>query len=155
MSCGTLLSPERRETDDFTQQILPARDVPIDALPAMNYFNREAWQRDPETYRSFLIWFFETFFEEHSTKQIEDAIGWGLETDGTTLAATHLGPQLDPDRTRELCARIRCPTPRDPRNRRPDHAVRGGRSPGRGAGNAPRGGSTARATGRWCESRCR
>jgi pimeloyl-ACP methyl ester carboxylesterase len=110
MSCGTLLSPERREIDDLTQQILPARDVPIEALPAMNWFNREAWQRDPETYRSFLVWFFETFFEEHSTKQIEDAVGWGLETDGNTLAATHLGPQLDAERTRQLCARIRCPT---------------------------------------------
>jgi pimeloyl-ACP methyl ester carboxylesterase/predicted glycosyltransferase len=110
MSCGTLLSPERREIDDLTQHILPARDVPIEALPAMNWFNREAWQRDPETYRSFLVWFFETFFEEHSTKQIEDAVGWGLETDGNTLAATHLGPQLDAERTRELCARVRCPT---------------------------------------------
>src|SRR5262249_19970986 len=71
---------------------------------------REAWQRDPDVYRSFLIWFFETFFEAHSTKQIEDALGWGLETDGTTLAATHLGPQLDPERTRELCTLIQCPT---------------------------------------------
>jgi pimeloyl-ACP methyl ester carboxylesterase/predicted glycosyltransferase len=110
MSCGTLLSPERREIDDLTQQILPARDVPVEALPAMNWFNREAWQRDTEVYRAFLVWFFETFFEEHSTKQIEDAVGWGLETDGDTLAATHLGPQLDAERTRELCARIRCPT---------------------------------------------
>jgi len=110
MSCGTLLSPERRMTDDSSQQALPARDVPADMLPALNYFNREAWQRDPEVYRSFLVWFFETFFEAHSTKQIEDALGWGLETDGTTLAATHLGPQLDPERTRELCARIQCPT---------------------------------------------
>jgi pimeloyl-ACP methyl ester carboxylesterase/predicted glycosyltransferase len=110
MSCGTLLSPERREIDDLTQQILPARDVPLEALPAMNWFNREAWQRDPEMYRSFLVWFFETFFEQHSTKQIEDAIGWGLEIDGNTLAATHLGPQIDAERTRDLCARIRCPT---------------------------------------------
>ena len=55
-------------------------------------------------------WFFERFFEEHSTKHIEDALGWGLETDGTTLAATHLGPQLDAERTRELCPRIQCPT---------------------------------------------
>jgi pimeloyl-ACP methyl ester carboxylesterase/predicted glycosyltransferase len=110
MSCGTLLSPERREVDDLTQQILPARDVPIEALPAMNWFNREAWQRDPEMYRAFLVWFCETFFEEHSTKQIEDAVGWGLETDGNTLAATHLGPQIDAERTRQLCARIRCPT---------------------------------------------
>ncbi len=110
MACGTLLSPERCATDDFTQQVLPARDIPIDALQSINWFNREAWQRDPEIYRSFLVWFFETFFEAHSTKQIEDALGWALETDGDTLAATHLGPQLDAERTRQLCARVRCPT---------------------------------------------
>jgi pimeloyl-ACP methyl ester carboxylesterase/predicted glycosyltransferase len=110
MACGTLLSPERCATDDLTQQVLPARDMPLEALPGINYFNREAWERDPATYRSFLIWFFETFFEAHSTKHLEDALGWGLETDGTTLAATHLGPQLDAERTRELCGRIRCPT---------------------------------------------
>jgi pimeloyl-ACP methyl ester carboxylesterase/predicted glycosyltransferase len=110
MSCGTLLSAERRATDEMSQQALPARDIPPEMLPAMNYFNREAWQRDPDAYRLFVTWFFETFFEPHSTKHIEDAIGWGLETDGDTLAATHLGPQLGPERTRELCARIQCPT---------------------------------------------
>ncbi len=110
MACGTLLSPERCATDDFAQQVLPARDVPDAMLPNVNWFNREAWQRDPAHYRAFLGFFFESFFEEHSTKHIEDGIGWALETDGTTLAATHLGPQLDAARTRELCARIQCPT---------------------------------------------
>ncbi len=110
MSCGTLLSPERCAIDDLTQQVVPALDVPAEALPTINWFNREAWQRDPAIYRSFLVWFFETFFEPHSTKQIEDAIGWGLETDGDTLAATHLAPQLDAARTRALAARVRCPT---------------------------------------------
>jgi pimeloyl-ACP methyl ester carboxylesterase/predicted glycosyltransferase len=110
MSCGTLLSAEREKANNRTRELFSARDVPADLLPTMSYFNREAWQLDPETHRSFLVWFFETFFEEHSTKQIEDALGWGLETDGATLAATHLGPQLDAGRTRELAARIRCPT---------------------------------------------
>jgi len=110
MSCGTLLSPERQLRDELSQQALPALDVPVEALPTLNYFNREAWVRDPETYRTFLVWFFETFFEAHSTKHIEDAVGWGLETDPATLAATHLAPQLDAARTQELCARIRCPT---------------------------------------------
>ena len=110
MACGTLLSDERREKDAFSLQALPALDVPLEVLPGLNYFNREAWQRDPEVYRTFLMWFFETFFEAHSTKHVEDALGWGLETDGTTLAATHLGPQLDAERTRALCARLQCPT---------------------------------------------
>ena len=50
------------------------------------------------------------FCEPHSTKQIEDAIGWGLETDPETLAATVLGPWIDSaERTRELCEQVSCP----------------------------------------------
>ena len=90
ISSGTLLSPVRQKANKPALKLLSARDVPSDALPAMNYFNREAFQRDPETYRSFLVWFFETMFEEHSTKQIEDALGWGLETDGPR-STTYLG----------------------------------------------------------------
>ena len=30
MSCGTRLSPERQQTDAFSQQVLPARDVPAE-----------------------------------------------------------------------------------------------------------------------------
>ena len=34
----------------------------------------------------FLEFFFaETFTEPHSTKQIEDGVGWGLETDAETI----------------------------------------------------------------------
>jgi predicted glycosyltransferase len=57
-----------------------------------------------------LVGFFESFFEPHSTKHIEDCLGWGLETDGATLADTHLGWQPDSEECRELCARIQCPT---------------------------------------------
>jgi pimeloyl-ACP methyl ester carboxylesterase len=60
----------------------------------------------------FLAFFFgETFTEPHSTKQIEDAIGWGLETDGETIVR---GLDSDWPQNREqvldLGARIRCPT---------------------------------------------
>src|SRR5207237_8119319 len=48
------------------------------------------------------------FTEPHSTKPIEDAVGWGLETDGETLIATQ-GPRLEPDEARALCQRVRCP----------------------------------------------
>ena len=38
----------------------------------------------------FLEFFFgQCLTEPHSTKQIEDAVGWGLETDADTLLATH------------------------------------------------------------------
>ena len=46
-------------------------------------WNRHYWLRD---WPGFLDFFFrECFTEPHSTKQIEDAIGWGLETDPQTV----------------------------------------------------------------------
>jgi pimeloyl-ACP methyl ester carboxylesterase/predicted glycosyltransferase len=65
------------------------------------------WLRD---YRGFLEFFFSQMFTEpHSTKPVEDCIGWGLETTAETLAATQIGSGLDEAATRELCARLRCP----------------------------------------------
>jgi pimeloyl-ACP methyl ester carboxylesterase len=70
-------------------------------------YNRHYWLRD---YRGFLEYFFSQMFTEpHSTKQIEDCIGWALETTPETLIATQLGETLDADATIELCARVRCP----------------------------------------------
>ena len=51
----------------------------------------EGWARWNRQYMlhewpGFLEFFFtETFTEPHSTKQIEDAVGWGLDTDGETI----------------------------------------------------------------------
>ena len=50
------------------------------------------------------------FTEPHSTKQHEDAVGWGLETDAETLIATQLAPRLaDEESVRDLLSRIDCP----------------------------------------------
>ena len=69
--------------------------------------NRYYWLRD---YRGFLEFFFAQMFNEpHSTKAVEDCIGWGLETTAETLVATGIGDGLDQKTTRELCGRLRCP----------------------------------------------
>jgi pimeloyl-ACP methyl ester carboxylesterase len=69
--------------------------------------NAHYWRRD---YRGFLEFFFSrAFIEPHSTKQIEDAVGWGLETDAETLLATALSDGLDNETIREIAARIECP----------------------------------------------
>jgi pimeloyl-ACP methyl ester carboxylesterase len=61
-------------------------------------------------YRDFLEFFFgEAFPEPHSTKQIEDAIGYGLETDPETLIATVMAAGIDATTVSELCSRVRCP----------------------------------------------
>jgi pimeloyl-ACP methyl ester carboxylesterase len=70
-------------------------------------YNRHYWLRD---YRGFLEFFFENLFSEpHSTKPIEDCVGWGLETTPETLIDTQRGPSLDPEATLALCKRITCP----------------------------------------------
>ena len=69
--------------------------------------NRHYWLRD---YRGFLDFFFSQMFNEpHSTKPIEDCIGWGLETTAETLVATEIGAGLSEEAARELCGRVRCP----------------------------------------------
>ncbi len=75
----------------------------------------EGWAKDNlyywlQDYRGFLEFFFSQMFTEpHSTKPIEDCIGWGLETTAETLIATEIGNGLDEEAARELCSRLRCP----------------------------------------------
>jgi pimeloyl-ACP methyl ester carboxylesterase/predicted glycosyltransferase len=71
-------------------------------------WNKHYWL---EHYEEFLQFFFsQVFTEPHSTKQIEDCVAWGLETDPETLVATQLAPRLpDEDSVRELVERIQCP----------------------------------------------
>jgi pimeloyl-ACP methyl ester carboxylesterase len=71
-------------------------------------FNRHSWAAD---HRGFLEFFFkEMFSEPHSTKQIEDCIGWGLETTPEVLIASEDCKGIPVDQLRALCARVRCPS---------------------------------------------
>jgi pimeloyl-ACP methyl ester carboxylesterase/predicted glycosyltransferase len=71
--------------------------------------NRHYWMKD---YEGFLEFFFGQMFNEpHSTKQIEDCVGWGLDTDPETLADTFAALQLcATEGFAEICAKVRCPT---------------------------------------------
>ena len=61
-------------------------------------YNKHYWVRD---YRGFLEFFFSQFFiEPHSTKQIEDCVGWGLETTPETLVDTRLAIVMGEEETR-------------------------------------------------------
>jgi pimeloyl-ACP methyl ester carboxylesterase len=89
----------------------PERNIPFDVPLATSEgwakFNRHYWQRD---YRDFLEYFFSRMFSEpHSTKQIEDCVGWGLETSADVLEATVRDSSLTRERVLELAARVRCP----------------------------------------------
>ncbi|MGH3019989.1 MAG: alpha/beta fold hydrolase [Gaiellaceae bacterium] len=71
-------------------------------------YNRHSWLRD---YEGFLEFFFsEALNEPHSTKQIEDCVGWGLDTNPETLIVIEAAPGVGSrEQTLELCRRVRCP----------------------------------------------
>ena len=72
------------------------------------HFDANRW---PERYPEFAQWFFERCFSErHSTKGIEDGVGWALDTDFATVATT-LGDRIHTDREslRELAEGMPCP----------------------------------------------
>jgi pimeloyl-ACP methyl ester carboxylesterase/predicted glycosyltransferase len=83
-------------------------DQPLDEYVGWGKWNRHYWL---EQYEDFLEFFFsQCFTEPHSTKQREDTVGWGLETDAETLVATQLAPRLTDEKgVRELLSRVRCP----------------------------------------------
>jgi pimeloyl-ACP methyl ester carboxylesterase len=82
-------------------------DTEYDTHDGWAKHNRFHWLRD---YRDWAEFFVSTIFTEpHSTKQIEDGVGWALETDAETLIATMDAPALTPEESKALCRRVRCP----------------------------------------------
>jgi pimeloyl-ACP methyl ester carboxylesterase/predicted glycosyltransferase len=70
-------------------------------------FNKHYWLCD---YVGFVEFFMSKMFTEpHSTKPIEDTVGWALETDPETLIATVEAADLTPEEARKLAAKVRCP----------------------------------------------
>jgi pimeloyl-ACP methyl ester carboxylesterase/predicted glycosyltransferase len=98
-SGGGDILPERAVFADF--------DAEHDMCEGWAKYNRQHWLRD---YRDFVEFFMSKMFTEpHSTKPIDDTIGWALETDGETLVATQDGPGLTPEEARTLASRVQCP----------------------------------------------
>jgi pimeloyl-ACP methyl ester carboxylesterase len=91
----------------LARQVQRFEDV-IDEPVGWERYNAHHWQTD---YSDFVTFFIEQILTEaHSTKQIEDAVGWALETDGPTLVATHRGlARCDEATVRGLAAKVACP----------------------------------------------
>jgi pimeloyl-ACP methyl ester carboxylesterase/predicted glycosyltransferase len=105
VACGFPITSPERERDAWVAE--------RDTTEGWAKYNRGYW-RDGG-YDDFLRYFFGRMFAElHSTKQIEDCVGWGHEVEPTTLIDTTAGrlgcngavcQPLAP-----LAARVRCPT---------------------------------------------
>ena len=82
-------------------------DEELASYDGWDKFNRHYWRT---SYRDFLEFFFgKCFSEPHSTKQIEDAVSWGLQTTPQTLAATFDAPTLSAEEAADLCSAVQCP----------------------------------------------
>ena len=91
--------PRERWVNDF--------NLRRDSYEGWDKYNRHYWVSD---YEDFLEFFFsELYNQAHSTKQREDAVAWGLDTDPETLVATQLGPRVDADELPALAERVCCP----------------------------------------------
>ncbi|HYU62876.1 MAG TPA: alpha/beta fold hydrolase [Verrucomicrobiae bacterium] len=100
---GVHLPPWRQVVDAINQLF----EEKFDEYDGWQKFNANYWLQD---YRGFLEHFFSHCLPEpHSTKQIEDTIGWGLETTPEVLVATERARSLDEERTLELTSRVTCP----------------------------------------------
>ena len=90
----------------LTERLQHSWDDELDTDEGWAKYNKHYWLRD---YRGFLEFFFGRMFTEpHSTKPIEDCVGWGLESTPETLVAGQ-GQSLQPQAAADLARRVRCP----------------------------------------------
>ena len=97
------LAPGHAERDESFAHF----DKPYETTDGWAKFNRSYWRDD---WRGFLEFFFaQCFSEPHSTKQIEDAVGWGLETSPEVMIAESDAPGPDEATLRQWCGNVRSP----------------------------------------------
>lgn len=85
-SLSTAVGPEVRPDPTFATE--------LERYEGWDKHNAHFWRRD---WAGFAQWFFEqVFIEAHSTKQIEDMVGWALETDPEVIVAAEAAPFMDP-----------------------------------------------------------
>jgi pimeloyl-ACP methyl ester carboxylesterase len=83
---------------------------PLDTDEGWAKYNLHYWRRD---FRGFLEFFFsQQLPEPHSTKQIEDCVGWGMGTDPETLALADEDaplPWASAEQAQAVCRGVSCP----------------------------------------------
>jgi pimeloyl-ACP methyl ester carboxylesterase/UDP:flavonoid glycosyltransferase YjiC (YdhE family) len=91
----------------FTAATKAVFDEEHDEYVGWMKYNANFWLRD---HRGFLEFFFgRIFVEPHSTKALEDAVNWGLDTTPEVLVATARGRMMGERRAIELGGRVSCP----------------------------------------------
>ena len=84
-------------------------DAELDTDEGWARSNRHYWLRDWPGFAEFF--FTQMFPEPHSSKQVEDTVGWALETTPETMLIDHDGepdPRFSTD-AEDVCRALRCP----------------------------------------------
>jgi predicted glycosyltransferase len=118
---ANLSEPEAAEQEESEESEAGPTARPVET-PAVGFHDRPTDPRDwglynahvwRERFPDFVHFFFrQVLSEPHATKQIEDATGWAMATDGETLVIAEDRTYLAGDRTAltELLTRVHCPT---------------------------------------------
>jgi pimeloyl-ACP methyl ester carboxylesterase/predicted glycosyltransferase len=104
---GVFISPAAPLAPPHPARAIHPFEEPVEESEGWSRFNAHSWRND---FEGFLEFFFSRVFNEpHSTKQIEDCVGWGLETTPETLIATVRAGGASREEVLALCERVRCP----------------------------------------------
>ncbi len=104
---AVFIGPSLPITPGHAERSIYSFDERLDTEEGWAKFNRHYWTKD---FRGFLEFFFaKCFTEPHSTKQIEDCVGWGLETTPETLIATSDAAKFEDVDVVAAAQRVRCP----------------------------------------------
>ena len=118
---GVLLAAEHPDRVEALVEVATDLPVTIDPIEAAGFsfddeldtvdgwakWNRHYWCRDWPGFVEFFIG--RMFSEPHSTKQIEDAVGWGLEAEPEVIVRATDAEWIPRDEALELCSQVRCP----------------------------------------------
>jgi pimeloyl-ACP methyl ester carboxylesterase len=85
-----------------------AFEAEIDGAEGWAKYNAAYWRRDLRGFAEFFAG--QMFPEPHSSKHVEDAVSWTMQTDAETLIATRRAPSLDGPATMDLAPQVRCPS---------------------------------------------
>jgi pimeloyl-ACP methyl ester carboxylesterase len=97
------------QLEDRPNPVLDSFEVERESYHGWQRWNAHHWLQDQAGFARFF--FGEAFPEPHSTRQVEEAVGWALETDPDTLVATKSPKRrvLGADEARAAAARVACP----------------------------------------------
>jgi len=98
------------QLDDRPNPVQDSFEVERESYHGWQRWNAHHWVQDQAGFAEFF--FGEAFPEPHSTRHVEEAVGWALETDPGTLVSTKSPKRrvLGGDEARAAAGRVACPS---------------------------------------------